>query len=59
MKEPNENRPARRGPGRPPTKHLPEPVYADPDEVARSLFNGPPKREWRYKRGQDSATERH
>ena len=57
MEEPKNDRP-RRGPGRPPTKHLPDPVYADPDEVARSLFNGPPKREWRYKSEQDSTPER-
>ena len=38
----------KRGPGRPPTKQWPEPLNVDPEEVARSLFNGPPKKDWRY-----------
>ena len=38
----------KRGPGRPPTKQMPEPLNVDPEDVARSLFNGPPKEDWRY-----------
>lgn len=37
----------KRGPGRP-AKPLPEPLDATPEEVAKSLFNGPPKKDWRY-----------
>lgn len=39
--------PPERGPGRPP-KPLPEPLDATPEEVAASLFNGPPKKRWRF-----------
>lgn len=34
--------------GRPPTKRQPEPLNVDPDELVQSLFNGPPKKNWRY-----------
>ena len=40
----------KRGPGRPPTKQWPEPLNVGPKEVARSLFNGPPKKDSRVVR---------
>ena len=54
MKTKNPEQP-KRGPGRPTTRKMPEPLNVDPDEVARSLFNGPPKKDWRY---QAKANER-
>jgi len=33
--------------GRPP-RSMPEPIPATPEEVARVLMQGPPKKEWRY-----------
>ena len=38
-------------PGRPP-KPMPEPIDADPEDVARVILNTPPKRheDWRYVR---------
>ena len=39
--------------GRPPTKKWPEPLDVDPDELVQSLFNGPPKKDWRYQKESD------
>lgn len=48
-RKPEQPEKPKRGPGRPPTKQWPEPLNVDPEEVARSLFNGPPKKDWRYR----------
>ena len=39
-----------RGPGRPEEKVWPEPIDASPEDVARALMQGPPKKDWRYLR---------
>ena len=40
----------RRKPGRPEEKVWPEPIDATPEEVARALMQGSPKKDWRYLR---------
>lgn len=47
--------PPKRGRGRPP-KPYPELIDATPQEVAQSLFNGPPKEEWRFEEAEASDT---
>lgn len=46
--KPQDKESTRRGPGRPTTRNMPEPLGVEPEEVVRSLFNGPPKKDWRY-----------
>ncbi len=40
----------RKSPGRPPKYPMPEPIDADPEDVARAILNTPTKREgeWDY-----------
>ena len=33
-----------------PSRPMPEPIPATPEEVARVLMQGPPKKEWRYQK---------
>ena len=49
------NQLAKRRPGRPEEKVWPEPIDASPEEVARALMQGPPKKDWRYLREANGA----
>ena len=46
----------RRKRGRPPGRTMPEPIDADPEDVARAVLSTPPKKrgEWRYLQDGDS-----
>lgn len=34
--------------GRPPVRAMPEPIPDTPENVARAIMQGPPKRDWRF-----------
>lgn len=34
--------------GRPVKKHMPEPIDAEPEDIARVIMQAPPKDDWRY-----------
>lgn len=38
--------------GRPVENEMPEPIPDTPENVARAGMQGPPKKEWRYLKGQ-------
>ena len=37
------------GPGRPRSMRFPEPIDDTPENIARALMSGPPKKRWRYR----------
>ena len=41
-------KPATRKRGRPVKKHMPEPIPDTPENIARSIMQGPPKKDWDY-----------
>ena len=45
--------------GRPPARIMPNPIPDTPENVARSIMRGPPKRDWRYLQpgGDDYSTD--
>lgn len=47
-KQPNQPKAKR---GRPVTRPQPEPIPDTPENVARSIMMGPPKKEWRFLTG--------
>jgi len=38
----------KRGRGRPEEKEWPDPIPDSPENIARALMSGPPKKQWRY-----------
>ena len=45
-------KPAARKRGRPVKKHMPEPIPYTPENIARAIMQGPPKKEWDYLKDQ-------
>ena len=46
----------KRGRGRPATMRHPAPIPDSPDNIARALMAGPPKKKWRYLESDDDET---
>ena len=44
------------GPGRPPSMEYPAPIPDSPENIARALMSGPPKKRWRHLEGDDDKT---
>ena len=41
------------GPGRPPLMQYPAPIPDSPEDIARAMMAGPPKKNWRYLEGKN------
>ncbi len=44
----------KRLPGRPVEKTMPEPIPDTPENIARAIMQGPPKKVWKYLKKQDA-----
>ena len=42
------------GPGRPRSMRYPAPIPDSPENIAKALMSGPPKKEWRYLEGDEN-----
>ena len=40
-------------PGRPVTRHMPDPIPDTMENIARAIMQGPPKKKWRFLDGDD------
>ena len=48
MTDDTQSTPPKRPRGRPAVKRMPEPIPDTPENIARAIMTGPPKKEWDY-----------